>query len=441
MADGKIVSQTEDCTALVDAALPTATALATSGRLREALESLLLVEKRARIASDVASTSRLLVDMVGLCFNAGDWTMLNEYIVLLSKRRGQLKQAMTKMVQKATEFVDKAPSKDIKLKLIDTLRLVTAGKIHVEIERARLTKTLADMKEADGQVAEAADILQELQVETFGSMDRREKVEFILEQMRLGLARKDYIRTQIISKKISTRFFEDPSTDELKRKYYRQMIELAYNDGQYLDVCKHSIALLSTPVVVANPEECAAVVRDAVLFVILAPYSNEQNDLIERVKQEARVKADAAYLAIATAMTTNEVQPWREFQTQFGETLKQSAALSGPDGAKLGDVLRRRVLERNVRVISTYYTRIETARMCALLDMSPQECEDVLSSLVNSKTIFAKIDRPAGVSVFQAPPRSAEVLSDWVANTNALMRLIDKATHVIAKETVVHGTA
>jgi hypothetical protein len=32
-------------------------------------------------------------------------------------------------------------------------------------------------------------------------------------QMRLGLARKDYIRTQIISKKISTRFFEDPTTD------------------------------------------------------------------------------------------------------------------------------------------------------------------------------------------------------------------------------------
>jgi len=40
-------------------------------------------------------------------------------------------------------------------------------------------------------------------------MERREKVEFILEQMRLCLAKKDYIRTQIISKKISIKFFED----------------------------------------------------------------------------------------------------------------------------------------------------------------------------------------------------------------------------------------
>ncbi len=46
-----------------------------------------------------------------------------------------------------------------------------------------------------------------MQVETFGSMERDEKVQFILEQMRLCLARKDYIRTQIISKKISTKFF------------------------------------------------------------------------------------------------------------------------------------------------------------------------------------------------------------------------------------------
>ena len=40
-------------------------------------------------------------------------------------------------------------------------------------------------------------------------MDRREKVEMLLEQMRLCLAKKDFIRTQIISRKISTRFFDD----------------------------------------------------------------------------------------------------------------------------------------------------------------------------------------------------------------------------------------
>ena len=40
-------------------------------------------------------------------------------------------------------------------------------------------------------------------------MEKKEKVEFILEQMRLCLAKKDFIRTQIISKKINTKYFDD----------------------------------------------------------------------------------------------------------------------------------------------------------------------------------------------------------------------------------------
>lgn len=47
--------------------------------------------------------------------------------------------------------------------LTNTLNLSTS-QIYVEIERARLTKTLANIKEQNGEVKEAAAILQELQV-------------------------------------------------------------------------------------------------------------------------------------------------------------------------------------------------------------------------------------------------------------------------------------
>lgn len=64
-------------------------------------------------------------------------------------------------------------------------------------------------------------------VETYGSMEKKEKVEFILEQMRLCIAVKDYIRTQIISKKINTKFFQDEGTEVLNlllRKLLHQWI-------------------------------------------------------------------------------------------------------------------------------------------------------------------------------------------------------------------------
>lgn len=113
------------------------------------------------------------------------------------------------MVQEACTYVDEINDMEAKLKLIDTLRTVTAGKIYVEIERARLTKKLAAIREGQGDITEAATILQELQVETYGSMEKREKIEFLLEQMRVCLLKGDYIRTQIISRKISIRAFED----------------------------------------------------------------------------------------------------------------------------------------------------------------------------------------------------------------------------------------
>ncbi|CAF2471063.1 unnamed protein product [Rotaria sp. Silwood2] len=181
-------------------------------KLNEALDRLLPLEKQTRTAADAISTGRVLVAIIKYCYAARQWEQMNEHIITLSKRRSQLKQAITKMVQEAYELVEKTPDLDTKLKLIETLRNVTTGKIFVENERARLTKKLADIYEGQGKTKEAAEILQELQVETYGTMDRREKLEFLLEQMRLCLAKNDYIRTQIISKKINIKAFEDESS-------------------------------------------------------------------------------------------------------------------------------------------------------------------------------------------------------------------------------------
>ena len=61
-------------------------------KLNEALESLLSLEKQTRTAADMHSTARILVAIVKLCFQAKDWEALNEHIVLLTKRRSQLKK-------------------------------------------------------------------------------------------------------------------------------------------------------------------------------------------------------------------------------------------------------------------------------------------------------------------------------------------------------------
>ena len=53
---------------------------------------MLNVEKQMRFAGDVAGTKKAVTDILQLCFEAKDWKSLNEQIVNLSKKRGQLKQ-------------------------------------------------------------------------------------------------------------------------------------------------------------------------------------------------------------------------------------------------------------------------------------------------------------------------------------------------------------
>ncbi|KAM2192179.1 hypothetical protein ACFX1Q_027901 [Malus domestica] len=62
------------------------------GDLDTQIEKLLNVEKQMRLAGDVAGTKKAATDILELCFKAGAWKTLNDQIVVLSKRRGQLKQ-------------------------------------------------------------------------------------------------------------------------------------------------------------------------------------------------------------------------------------------------------------------------------------------------------------------------------------------------------------
>lgn len=80
-------------------------------------------------ASDLPSTSRILIGIITICKNSGDWSLLSEQIQLLAKKHGQLKQAITKMIQVAIGFLDATPNQEVKISTIETLRTVTEGKV------------------------------------------------------------------------------------------------------------------------------------------------------------------------------------------------------------------------------------------------------------------------------------------------------------------------
>lgn len=126
-------------------------------------------------------------------------------------------------------------------------------------------------------------------------MERREKTDFILEQMRLCLLKKDFVRMQIISRKISTRFFEQAENEDLKLRFYDLMVKYALNQKSYIDVCKYYRQIYDTKSVKDDPVKLSETLRNVVSFVILAPYDNEQSDLIARVSEDTNLSKIPLY--------------------------------------------------------------------------------------------------------------------------------------------------
>lgn len=435
------------------------------GKLEAQIEALLNVEKQMRQAGDVSGTRKAVSEILQLCFEARAWKTMNDQILLLSKRRGQLKQAVQAMVQQAMEYIDQTPDVEAKIELIKTLNNVSAGKIYVEIERARLIKKLAKLKEEQGSIAEAADLMQEIAVETFGAMAKTEKIAFILEQVRLCLDRQDYVRAQILSRKINPRVFEAdtskekkkpkegeavveeppadiPSLLDLKRIYYELMIRYYTHNNDYLEICRCYKSIYEIPSVKEDPTKWIPVLRKICWYLVLSPHDPMQSSLHNSTLEDKNLSEIPHFKVLLKQLITMEVIQWNTLWTTFKDEFEnEKNMLGGALGDKAAEDLRLRVIEHNILVVSKYYSRISLNRLSNLLCLTIQETEKHLSEMVVSKALVAKIDRPMGIVCFRPAQDSNGILNSWAMNLEKLLDLVEKSCHQIHKEMMVHKAA
>lgn len=339
------------------------------------------------------------------------------------------------LMQQARAIGDTGFTDETKLRLLESLREVTEGKVFVEVERARISRMMADLLYAAGDVSKAADVLQDLAVETFGSLDRREKVDFILEQMRLNMERNDFHRVNLFSRKVQTKFFEEEANEDLKLRYYDLMVRLGMHDRKHLEVSKYYREVLASPSIQADDQKKEDALRNAILFLVLAPYDNEQSDLMARVESMEPLESVPEYKSLLKCFTTPELMRWPGIEAMYGAPLRATPVFSGSDDAEARwKELHTRVVEHNVQVVSKYYAKIRLERLAQLLDLSTEQAEDALAELVVKGTIHARIDRPSKMIDFEMRVSDADVLNNWSNDMSKLLSTVEKVSHLVEKE-------
>ncbi|KZS95799.1 PCI-domain-containing protein [Sistotremastrum niveocremeum HHB9708] len=456
----EVKKQERDYTPEVDALLPDAIALADSGKVPEAIDTLLALEKQTRNASDVKSTTRLATTIMDIAHKAQDWDLVVSSLSLLAKKHGQLKATIQAIVEQAVSWLDEIKEKaglEAWFNTAEGVRTVSEGRIFLERERARVTLMLAHYHEKKAEteglpsLETASEMLSEMQVETYSSMERKEKTQFILEQMRLlmrvaeakdeqagtdgkgeGGGEAEWVKVRISGRKVNEAFLTEKENEELKLKYYELMIKYGLHTEAYLDVAKYWYKVWETPSIKSDEGENGkgwlALVHIA-CFVIVAPHNNEQSDMLNRLFVDPALKKLESLYLLVKCFTTKELSRWPGVESLYGAMLEKTDVFTRetPGGRKRYEDLHTRVIEHNIRVIARYYTRMTLARLTSLLDLSVEKTEETLSRLVVAGTVYARIDRPAGIIDFKAKRGVEDVMNEWSTDMQKLLGLVEKS--------------
>lgn len=400
-------------------------------------------EKKCRVAGDLLSLKNICVHIVGLCRSTEDWERLNAALQTINKRRNQSKNAIMGSVETAMSYIDTVvwPSKEVKVSFLTTLKDVCAGKMFLEAESARLHLSLSKILEADGNIPAACDMIQDVHVETFGSLSKKEKAEYILEQIRLNLLRKDFIRALIQSRKMNRKVIEDEEFEEVKVAFYRMMIEYYTQEKDAWEICQCYFKLYEVAEKQGAEEEAIDALQACVIFLVLSKFNNDQVDMMHRLKLITEKSNIPEYHNALTLFTTKEVIP-RPFSNQ-GLLEAHESIGRGPTGGEESRAFfiksfHSRIVEHNIRVISGYYTRIHVARLCGLIDVTQAELENFLSDMLASGDINVKIDRPAGIINFGKVRPAEVVLSDWSSDIGKLLNMMESTCHLINRENMIY---
>lgn len=422
-----------------------------SSSLSETLALLAAIEKRCRVGNDTTSLIKVCTASVQHCKDVENEAILIHTLQTLSTRRSQKSAVISAMVQLSLPWVlvDKesnSPHPSLKNDdLLIALRDITDGKIFMEAERAQLTRALAAMKENAGDIDGAATVLQEVHVETYGSLSKKDKVEFILEQMRLTLAKKDYIRAAIVAGKISPKQFQDEATEMQQHKvqFYTLMAQYHAHEKDALNLAKDYHAIYSTPIIQDDTGKWQIALKSCVLFLALSEYSNEQQDLMNRVfkKDTQHLETLPASYATLQLLLQPEIIAYPlshqgELEQVLVEALQVLHDEGGDNESKVEqedvkywkDLLHRRTIQHNVRVVSKYYKQIHGQRLAKILGLDRTALESEISTMVSSGSLYCKVDRPADIIRFMPSQTPEAVLTSWASDIDKLLGLVERTT-------------
>ena len=426
------------------------------------LKKLIDEEKVTRLENEFEKNRTLTKKILETLHNRNDFPNFLKLFEYLTQRRNQSRESIISMVKYCINDIlpnlkDQKDSSD----LLNTIIRVTEGKIFVEYEYSQAIRKMTEIYLMDNNIEEAAKLIQDVQIEAFGSLESDYKIDYILFQMQVLIEKGDYIRTLIVSNKIKRNHLDDEGIELLKIRFFRLMILYHIHEKKYLEASKcykilydfvKSIneklvevekdhkeikpKIIDNYINVKKENDLVNLFENYVLYLSICPpeleTKNMLNELLLKYKKELDINKNILF--IVEKRLSDDIIPIND--NLFSKYKDFEIFKKNEDLLKL---FRKYWIQHDLSLFEKFFGKIHIERISKMTNVPNDEIENELADMVVNNYIFARINRIEKIVNFRKKTDHHDVLDNFNYDMDNMLKKIEETCHLINKEYLKHG--
>jgi 26S proteasome regulatory subunit N5 len=426
------------------------------------LKKLIDDEKFTRLENEYEKNRTICKKILETLYGRNDYENFLKLFEYLTQRKNQSRESIIAMVKYCiNEILPNLKTQKESCDLLNTLIRVTEGKIFVEYEYSQAIRKMTEMHIMNNEKEEAAKLIQDVQIEAFGSLESEYKIEYILFQMQVLIDKGDYIRTLIVSNKIKRNHLDDEGIELLKIRFFRLMILYYMHEKNYLETSKCYKTLYDfiksineklvdvekknveiKPKVIANyiqaqkDNNLQQIFENYILFLSICPPELETKNMLNEllIKYKKDLDKNKTLLYIVEKRLSDDIilidnalfNRFKDF-----EIFKKN-----PELIKL---FRKYWIQHDLSIFEKFFAKIHIQRISKMTLVPDDEIESEIADMVINNYIYARINRIEKIVNFRKETDHHDVLDNFNYDMASLLTKIEETCHIINKEYLKYG--
>ena len=426
------------------------------------LKKLIDQEKVTRLENEFEKNKDTCKQILSILQRRNDFPNFLRLFEYLTQRRNQSRESIISMVKNClNDILPNLQNNKDSSDLLKTIIKVTEGKIFVEFEYSQAIRKMTEIYLMNNEIDEAAKLIQDVQIEAFGSLDNKYKVDYILFQMQVLLQKGDYIRTLIVSNKIKRNHLDDEGFELLKIRFFNLMNDYFFHEKKYIDVSKGYKTLydfvksindkledieknnkevkpeiIDNYITIKKENDLKKLFENYVLFLSVCPpeleTKNMLNELLIKYKKELYLDENILYIVekklgddiiLIDKILFNKFKEYEIFKKH----------------QELIDLFKKYWIQHDLSLFEKFFGKIHIERISQMTLVPVEEIENELADMVVNNYIFAKINRIEKIVNFRKKTDYHDELDNYNYDMNNLLKKIEETCHLINKEYLKYG--